>query len=429
MINYFEKSSEILDGLYGATKHKRDMTSNENMKRLIEIFDVDLSKLNVIHVAGTVGKGSFCIILDNILREANLKTGIFVGPSIEGMNDRIRINGDFIPPEKFYHYLKTIVDKINELEINCIYFEIVTLIALMYFSDEGVDFAIFEVGVGGLYDSTNCFLQKSADVIMKIDYDHQNVLGNTLEEIAFNKAGIIMPFDTVYVYPQGDNVIDVIKDEAKKVDAKVKVLDDKSLRIGKTGTETEFSYDGEDYSVSLAGEFQAKNAAMAVWVAKDLNDRFRLDISDEAIKKGLSEVKWPCRIETVKKDPYIIIDGAHNEASAAELKKYLLGLNKKVIMITSFLKDKDYRKVFETFEGLNAEFIVTSLVFKGRDFEFEKLEEAIGDKKGIYFIKDNKEAYKKALELYTEDALIVVAGSLYLASVFRDLILGLKHYN
>lgn len=429
MINYFEKSSEILDGLYGATKHKRDMTSNENMKRLIEIFGVDLSKLNVIHVAGTVGKGSFCIILDNILREANLKTGLFVGPSIEGMNDRIRINGDFIPPEKFYHYLKTIVDKINELEINCIYFEIVTLIALMYFADEGVDFAIFEVGVGGLYDSTNCFLQKSADVIMKIDYDHQNVLGNTLEEIAFNKAGIIMPFDTVYVYPQGDNVIDVIKDEAKKVDAKVKVLDDKSMRIGKTGTETEFSYDGEDYSVSLAGEFQAKNAAMAVWVAKDLNDRFRLDISDEAIKKGLSEVKWPCRIETVKKDPYIIIDGAHNEASAAELKKYLLGLNKKVIMITSFLKDKDYRKVFETFEGLNAEFIVTSLVFKGRDFEFEKLEEAIGDKDGIYFIKDNKEAYKKALELYTEDALIVVAGSLYLASVFRDLILGLKHYN
>lgn len=429
MINYFEKSSEILDGLYGATKHKRDMTSNENMKRLIEIFDVDLSKLNVIHVAGTVGKGSFCIILDNILREANLKTGIFVGPSIEGMNDRIRINGDFIPPEIFYHYLKTIVDKINELEINCIYFEIVTLIALMYFADEGVDFAIFEVGVGGLYDSTNCFLQKSADVIMKIDYDHQNVLGNTLEEIAFNKAGIIMPFDTVYVYPQGDNVIDVIKDEAKKVDAKVKVLDDKSMRIGKTGTETEFSYDGEDYSVSLAGEFQAKNAAMAVWVAKDLNDRFKLDISDEAIKKGLSEVKWPCRIETVKKDPYIIIDGAHNEASAAELKKYLLGLNKKVIMITSFLKDKDYRKVFETFEGLNAEFIVTSLVFKGRDFEFEKLEEAIGDKDGIYFIKDNKEAYKKALELYTEDALIVVAGSLYLASVFRDLILGLKHYN
>lgn len=429
MINYFEKSSEILDGLYGATKHKRDMTSNENMKRLIEIFGVDLSKLNVIHVAGTVGKGSFCIILDNILREANLKTGLFVGPSIEGMNDRIRINGDFIPPEKFYHYLKTIVDKINELEINCIYFEIVTLIALMYFADEGVDFAIFEVGVGGLYDSTNCFLQKSADVIMKIDYDHQNVLGNTLEEIAFNKAGIIMPFDTVYVYPQGDNVIDVIKDEAKKVDAKVKVLDDKSLRIGKTGTETEFSYDGEDYSVSLAGEFQAKNAAMAVWVAKDLNDRFRLDISDEAIKKGLSEVKWPCRIETVKKDPYIIIDGAHNEASAAELKKYLLGLNKKVIMITSFLKDKDYRKVFETFEGLNAEFIVTSLVFKGRDFEFEKLEDAIGEKKGIYFIKDNKEAYKKALELYTEDALIVVAGSLYLASVFRDLILGLKHYN
>ena len=417
MINYFEKSSEILDGLYGATKHKRDMTSNENMKRLIEIFGVDLSKLNVIHVAGTVGKGSFCIILDNILREANLKTGIFVGPSIEGMNDRIRINGEFIPPEKFYHYLKTIVDKINELEINCIYFEIVTLIALMYFADEGVDFAIFEVGVGGLYD------------IMKIDYDHQNVLGNTLEEIAFNKAGIIMPFDTVYVYPQGDNVIDVIKDEAKKVDAKVKVLDDKSLSIGKTGTETEFSYDGEDYSVSLAGEFQAKNAAMAVWVAKDLNDRFRLDISDEAIKKGLSEVKWPCRIETVKKDPYIIIDGAHNEASAAELKKYLLGLNKKVIMITSFLKDKDYRKVFETFEGLNAEFIVTSLVFKGRDFEFEKLEEAIGDKDGIYFIKDNKEAYKKALELYTEDALIVVAGSLYLASVFRDLILGLKHYN
>lgn len=429
MINYFEKSSEILDGLYGATKHKRDMTSNENMKRLIEIFGVDLSKLNVIHVAGTVGKGSFCIILDNILREANLKTGIFVGPSIEGMNDRIRINGEFIPPEKFYHYLKTIVDKINELEINCIYFEIVTLIALMYFADEGVDFAIFEVGVGGLYDSTNCFLQKSADVIMKIDYDHQNVLGNTLEEIAFNKAGIIMPFDTVYVYPQGDNVIDVIKDEAKKVDAKVKVLNDKPLRIGKTGTETEFSYDGEDYSVSLAGEFQAKNAAMAVWVAKDLNDRFRLDISDEAIKKGLSEVKWPCRIETVKKDPYIIIDGAHNEASAAELKKYLLGLNKKVIMITSFLKDKDYRKVFETFEGLNAEFIVTSLVFKGRDFEFEKLEEAIGDKDGIYFIKDNKEAYKKALELYTEDALIVVAGSLYLASVFRDLILGLKHYN
>lgn len=429
MINYFEKSSEILESLYGATKHKRDMTSNENMKRLIEIFGVDLSKLNVIHVAGTVGKGSFCIILDNILREAGLNTGLFVGPSIEGMNDRIRINGNFIPPEKFYHYLKTIVDKINELEINCIYFEIVTLIALMYFADEGVDFAIFEVGVGGLYDSTNCFTQKAADVIMKVDYDHQNVLGDTLEEIAFNKAGIIMPFDTVYVYPQGENVINVIKDEAEKVDAKVKVLDGKAISIGKTDTETEFTYDGKDYSISLAGEFQAKNAAMAVWVANDLANRFRLDISEDAIKKGLSEVKWPCRIETVKEEPYIIIDGAHNEASAAELKKYLLGLDKKVIMITSFLKDKDYKKVFETFDGLDADFIVTSLVYKGRDFEFEKLAEAIGERSSIYFIKDNKEAYKKALELYTDDAVIVVAGSLYLASVFRDLILGLKHYN
>ena len=238
-----------------------------------------------------------------------------------------------------------------------------------------------------------------------------------------------MPFDTVYVYPQGENVIDVIKEEAEKVDAKVKVLDGKAISIGKSDTETEFTYDGEAYSVSLAGEFQAKNAAMAVWVAKDLAARFRLDIDEAAIKKGLSEVKWPCRIETVKEDPYIIIDGAHNEASAAELKKYLLGLDKKVIMITSFLKDKDYKKVFETFDGLNADFIVTSLVFKGRDFEFEKLAEAIGEKDGIYFIKDNKEAYKKALELYTEDAVIVVAGSLYLASVFRDLILGLKHYN
>ena len=428
MINYFEKASEILDGLYGTAKRKRDMTSNENMKRLVEIFGIDLSKLNVIHVAGTVGKGSFCIILDNILREAGLKTGLYVGPSIEGMNDRIRINGAFIPPEKFYTYLKTIVDKITELEINCIYFEVVTLIALMYFADEGVDFAIVEVGVGGLYDSTNCFSTKAADVIMKVDYDHQNVLGNTLEEIAFNKAGIIMPFDTVYVYPQGDNVIEVIKDEAKKVDAKVKVLP-ADVDVEKTDTKTSFIYDGEEYTVSLAGAFQATNAAMAVWVAKDLATRFRLDINDEAIRKGLGEVKWPCRIETLKENPYIIIDGAHNEISAAELKNYLMSLGKRVIMITSFLKDKDYRKVFQTFEGLKADFILTSLVFKGRDFEFEKLEEAIGDRPGIYFIKDNKEAYEKALELYTDDSVIVVAGSLYLASVFRDLITGEKHYN
>ena len=428
MINYLEKASEILESLYGVTKRKRDMTSNENMKRLVEIFDIDLDSLNVIHVAGTVGKGSFCVILDNILREAGLKTGLYVGPSIEGVNDRIRINGEFIPPEKFYNYLKKVVDKINELEINCIYFEVVTLVALMYFADEGVDFSIVEVGVGGLYDSTNCFTTKAADVIMKVDYDHQNVLGNTLEEIAFNKAGIIMPFDTVYVYPQGDNVIGVIKEEAEKVDAKVKVLD-ADVNVINSDEENEFTYDGKNYTVSLAGEFQAMNAAMAVWIAKDLAKRFRLDISEEAIEKGLGEVKWPCRIERVKEEPMIIIDGAHNEASAEELKKYLLGLNKKVIMITSFLKDKDYRKVFHTFAELDASFIVTSLVFKGRDFEFERLKEEIGDKEDIYFIKDNKEAYEKALELYTDDSVIVVAGSLYLASVFRDIILGLKHIN
>lgn len=428
MINYLEKASEILESLYGVTKRKRDMTSNENMKRLVEIFDIDLESLNVIHVAGTVGKGSFCVILDNILRESGLKTGLYVGPSIEGVNDRIRINGEFIPPEKFYHYLKKVVDKINELDINCIYFEVVTLVALMYFADEGVDFAIVEVGVGGLYDSTNCFTTKAADVIMKVDYDHQNVLGNTLEEIAYNKAGIIMPFDTVYVYPQGDNVIGVIKDEAEKVDAKVKVLD-ADVAVITSDEETEFTYDGKDYTVSLAGEFQAKNAAMAVWLAKDLAKRFRLDIPEDAIEKGLGEVKWPCRIERVKEDPMIIIDGAHNEASAEELKKYLLSLGKKVIMITSFLKDKDYRKVFHTFAELNASFIVTSLAFKGRDFEFEKLKDEIGDKEDIYFIKDNKEAYEKALELYTDDSVIVVAGSLYLASVFRDIILGLKHIN
>lgn len=429
MINYLEESSKILEGLYGVNKRKRDMTSNENMKRLVEIFDVDLKELNVVHVAGTVGKGSFCILLDNILRNAKLKIGLFVGPSIEGANDRIRINGEFIPPEKFYAYLKRVLDRINELKIHCIYFEVMTIIALMYFADEGVDFAIVEVGVGGLYDSTNCFMQKVADVIMKVDYDHQNVLGNTLEEIAYNKAGIIMPFDTVYVYPQEENVINVIKEEAEKVDAKVKVMDEALKVTSSDATSTDFNFDGKDYSVNLAGDLQAKNAAMAVWVAKDLAKRFRLDIREDAIEKGLAEVQWPCRIETVKEDPLIVIDGAHNEASAKELNKYLKALGKKVIMITSFLKDKDYRKVFKTFEELDAQFIVTSLVYKGRDFDFENLQKKLEEKKDIYFIKDNNEAYAKALELYTEDSVIVVAGSLYLASVMRDIILGLKHFN
>ena len=279
--------------------------------------------LDCIHVAGTNGKGSVCAMLDSILRAAGYKTGLYTSPHIWDYTERIRVNGECIFKENFAKY----VEKITNIGIHLTEFEILTVIAFLYFKEQGVDVAIIEVGLGGRLDATNVIKKNLCSVITQIDFDHTDRLGDTKEKIAYEKAGIIKPNCPV-VTSMG---YEAIKDRADESNSMLIFVS---------------PYVKEEFSevLTLKGKHQVDNLALVLTVIQNIFPQ----ISDKTIKNGLNKVKHPCRFEYFA-DKNLIIDACHNPNGVQVLRDNLdlYFPNQERRFVFGALKRKDYKKMIE----------------------------------------------------------------------------------
>lgn len=380
--------------------------------------------VKVIHVGGTNGKGSTIAYLRQILQEAEYKVGTFTSPYFEKFNERISINGTPISDDdlvKLTNVIKPLCEELDESELGGpTEFEVITAMAIYYFARiNPVDVALFEVGLGGRLDSTNV-LYPILTIITNIGKDHTNFLGNTYEEIAFEKAGIIKSGVTLITGATQPEALKVLEDKAKEKRASV-YLKDREFRI----TEHERLPDGERFSVetifqtlnglriSMKGRHQTENAALAVMAAIYLNKLIAFYIEEEHIRNGLAKAAWPGRFEIVSEYPFVLIDGAHNEEGAAalvdELKARYSG--KKMKVVFAALEDKNWAGMISRFDEIADEIIFTEFDFP-RAAKAEKLAQH-SRAKNKKVVPDWKEAVKEATDGMGAEEMLVVTGSLY----------------
>ena len=402
--------------------------------KLLDLLGNPHLDMKYIHVAGTNGKGSTSVYMATMLKEAGYKVGLFTSPYLERFNERISINGQYIPDERLAKITEKVKEKI-EIMLEKGYehpttFEIVTTIAFLYFKEENVDFIVLEVGLGGRADSTNVIRESYASVITTIDYDHTDVLGDTLGKIAYEKAGIIKEKGLVISYPQEIEAFKVIEGVALEKKAKLircpmeKV---EIIRLSQEGGVFNFSYKDQIYKnleISLIGEYQVYNATLALMTILVLKDKGLINIEEKQIREGLKNTKWPGRLEILKRNPTFLIDGAHNlqgaKTLAESIKKFKYN---KLILGIAILKDKDVDHIVETIVPLADKIIITE-VNMPRKMEAEALEKIINKyNKNTIIEKDMKEAIDKSYELAEDGDLIVFGGSLYLIGDIRKIIL------
>ncbi len=367
----------------------RWLTSRLGLERIRELLDRlgrPQDRLKFVHVAGTNGKGSTCAFTASILAEAGFKTGLFTSPYVETFHERIRVNGRNISDEDLTAATLRVRECAEAMEAeggeHPTEFELMTAVALVHFAHVGCDIVVLEVGLGGRLDSTNVIAAPEVAAIVPIALDHTNLLGNTLAEIAHEKAGIVKKGSTVVSWPQEPSAMEVVEDAARRAGDKLVVPDFSLLSVGKVtrdaalltcGTALEheghtpcsdsprcaaelraehavpaqklqasssidahrtpmsqvesavpmrqFSYRGREYATRLLGSYQPSNAVMAIEIAGALRER-GWEIPDEAIARGIAETRWPARFEVLDQPagmPTAVIDGGHNPQGAGVL--------------------------------------------------------------------------------------------------------------
>lgn len=335
--------------LAGKSQVKNKNQSVQKMKIIMEKLGNPQNKLKYLHVTGTNGKGSVIEMLNNILINANLKIGKFISPHLVSYHERISINGEYIKDEELQEIFEEVQPIIEKENIELNFFEFFTLIAILYFCKQKVDIVLMEVGFGGLYDSTN-IIYPIISVISSIGYDHMKVLGNTLEDIAKQKAGIIKEnSETVYM-EQTPNIDDIIKKTCKEKQNILHMVKQSEIKNQRFENDMEiFDYKQyHDIKVNLKGKKQIQNAALVLECCDILNKKGYF-LSEEVIKNGLKSVIHKARFEIIHQNPTIIFDGGHNEQAIENLKETieLYYRNAKKIYVISVLKSKDYHNIIE----------------------------------------------------------------------------------
>ncbi|EQF23010.1 bifunctional FolC family protein [Clostridioides difficile CD160] len=407
----------------------------ENIGKLLELLGNPQETLNIIHVAGTNGKGSVCSFVSNILRECGYKVGLYTSPYLETFTERIRVNGENIPQDDVARIIELIKEKID-IMVGQGYeypteFEVVTAMAFYYYSEQKVDFVALEVGLGGRYDATNIITKSLVSVIASISLDHTGILGDTIEKIAYEKAGIIKERGVVLVYDQTDEAKNVIKSVCKEKKAQYIEVNFDDVNIKKSDIDSQI-YDCtvmkeiyKDLEIKLIGEHQINNSILAMSVIKYLKDINKLEnISEKSIRKGLITTQWPGRIEKIKENPIFIIDGAHNEDGAKSLAKALDKNFKErsLTLLIGMLEDKDIDSVLNILlPRFNK--VITTTPNNPRainsDILKEKVLKYVDDVTSKHEIED---AVNYTLETANKDDVIISAGSLYMIGTVRTLV-------
>jgi|LGOV01.1.fsa_nt_gb dihydrofolate synthase/folylpolyglutamate synthase len=420
--------SEAIAFIHGTNKFGRKL-GLANINCLLGLMGNPEKDLKVIHIAGTNGKGSTSAFISNTLIEAGYNVGLFSSPFLQIFNERIRLNNKNIPNQTLADITAFVKGKIDEMislgKDHPTEFEIVTAIAFEYYKRENVDVVVLEVGMGGRLDSTNVINTPICTVITPIAMDHVDYLGETIEEIAGEKAGIIKDDVSVVIHPQEIKAQEVIEKITKEKNAPLTIVDLSSIEIIKeTLTETKFNYEGNIYSISLLGRHQTRNASVAINVMKILNDTSEFSIDQKSIERGLKRTVWPGRMEILNKKPLIIIDGAHNTHGARSLRDTIEHLLKgrKVIGVIGILADKDVDEMLELVVPLLDEVIVTE-PNSPRSMSYTELTSKV--KK----YNNHVAGYQRILEAVIEakskagkDDVVLVFGSLYMIGEVRSIL-------
>lgn len=317
----------------------------DRMEKILKLLNNPEKNLKFIHIAGTNGKGSTSKIINDILIEhfknQNIKIGLFVSPHLFSYCERMKINNENIKEDIFSKLINDINNLAIKNNIDLTEFELICASAFYYFYLEKTDYVVLEVGLGGLYDATNVIKNTLVSVITEIDFDHTERLGNTLSEIAYQKAGIIKNNSKVAVL-ESNLGFETIKKEALL--KKAQILKAPEVKIEFLDFENNFAYiENEKIKFNLLGSHQKDNLALALCAINSLN----LNISTEAIKKALKKIKWDFRLEYVK-NKNLLIDGAHNPSGILTLKKFLKeNIKEDITYIFGCLNNKDYNKMLE----------------------------------------------------------------------------------
>ena len=405
----------------------------ENIAALMERLGRPDRAYPIVHIAGTNGKGSTAAFLEAILRDAGFRTGLNTSPHLERINERIRINGEEISDQIFAETFTRVQEAIEELlasgrlRAHPTYFECATALAFEVFARERVEFAVVEVGLGGRLDATN-IVRPQVSVITRIDFDHENYLGHSLEEIATEKAGIVKAGVPVVTAPQLPEVREVLRGKARELDATIVDTGadfDLAKEIGEACCARALAREratGQTVRLApgLPGRFQLENALNAVATGRLLQARgYR--ITNHNIEQGIRSAEWPGRLERLQAGPDVYLDGAHNPGAARELAQFLEEnfARRRVYLIFGAMRDKSVDEVTGILFPLASEVIFTQ-PGTPRAVSANQLADLAGHHAARYtVIRDAEEALESALAKARSDDAVFVTGSLYLVGQLR----------
>ncbi len=387
------------------------------MKRLLSLLGDPHKELKYIHIAGTNGKGSCAAMTASVLREAGFRTGLYTSPHLRRYNERIKVDGEDISDEDFCSAAEKLSTCVEEMEDKPTTFERLTAIAFLHFVEKNCDIVVLEVGLGGRLDATNVIERPECCAIMNIDFDHTEILGDTIELIAIEKAGIIKPGCPVVMSAQSAEAQNPVAEICEKQGCLLVLSDPSQQRLRKRGLRGQnFDYrQRENIEISLPGTYQLANAAVALDII-DILKRSAWAISEEAVGKGMRNARFPGRFELLSEKPLAIADGAHNPNGAAELVRCIREYipEGRICFIIGVMADKDYMSMLKILMPL-AERVITVTPESPRSLPAEQLARIIGERFGIdaRAFPSMNEALDAAFFGMGEDDAICICGSLY----------------
>ena len=425
-------TQQAIEALHALPRMGQGAPGLARMQNLCDHLGNPEKELQCIHIAGTNGKGSLAAMTSSILTAAGYKTGLTISPYVVDFRERFQINGEMIPPRTLANLTEKVLDAIDAIEAEGgekpVEFEAVTALAFLWFAREKCDLVVLETGLGGRCDATNVVPHKLVAAITKIGYDHMEVLGDTLDKIAAEKAGIIKEGTVVVNYPdQPAEAMGPILTAAAEAHTSIITpdKDDLTLLRGKR-LENRIDYGGYRAALGLPGTHQANHAAMAVEIALALWREFGYDISDDAILQGLADARMPARIEVLRRHPLLLLDGCHNPDGAKMLAETLTraDFEENLVGVLGVLADKDYKDMLSELAPCFAK-IYTVTPNCPRALSAEELQKEARFHTDAEAADSVADAIRKAVDYADENNLagVVVCGSLYLAAEARPLLL------
>lgn len=401
------KYEEAINYIHSIPKFRRPL-GNANLAELLNVLGNPQNKLRFVHIAGTNGKGSTAAMTAEILKRSGYRTGLFTSPFLEVFNERIRINGEYIPDDELAQYAQRVKIAMEENDAPVSEFAFVTAAAFLYFFEKKCDFVVLEVGMGGKLDATNVIKKSEVSVICKIGLDHTQYLGNTAEEIAAEKCGIIKEGGTVVSYPNCDTE-DIIKQRAGEKHASLTFAGVPEI------TKTGFIYKGSEYALSLKGAYQPQNAAVTIEII-DAMRKQGVNIPEEAVRDGLKNTEWPARFEFVSDN--VIIDGGHNIDGMRALKESLLDLKRDIVLVIAMMEDKDYDACIREIAPAAKKIVATELDMP-RCLRADKIADIVNSMNIPCSVNTNTANALEEAMLFPGEKTVCVCGSLFLAGEIR----------